>query len=151
MNPEGPYRFKPKLDHNAFLQWKHLPTIEKLYYLLEHRDIRLLYTEYKYIISSTNQEILNYDTLQLFLNEFKGEDEIRSFFKTCDLDESGVISFTEYVICRGEYDNFGNPHDVNEYDLRANQVIGDYQGLLHSGETLPDVYKYDEDGIIIDE
>jgi len=152
---DGPGR---SLKHADFISWKHKPIIEKLHYLLDERDLRLLYQDYKYTLShgippATDPHsniYITYEILHTSLREFRSKDMIDTFWMSCDVDKDGVMTFTEYVVCRGDFDASANPSVINEYDLRANGIISDYEALLQSGKRIPDLYQYDENGIIID-
>jgi hypothetical protein len=47
---------------------------------------------------------------------------------------------TEYAQCRGDFDQNGDPYDVNEYEFREANLLASF---------VP-AFEYDEDGIIID-
>jgi hypothetical protein len=159
---QPPYIFK-SFDYQAFSNWKHLHIREKLVYLLEYRDVLLFYEEYQFIQATTNKDEapvitsddapreLTKETWSNFLEEYQSPEKIMAAWDECDADRNGIMSLTEYIICRGAYDAYGNPSDVNEYDLRANGMIAEFEALMRSGEPIPGLYVYDENGIIIDE
>ena len=150
INSEGPYKFKD-LDYRSYKLWPKLDIIDKLYILMKKFDIDLLYIEYQRYLEFSNATDFSFEVAEAFQSDFNHLDEIKLFFKECDKDLDYSISFTEYVICRGDFDQSGNAVAINEYEARANSFIHEYENYLRSGKKLYDVYVYDEDGIIIDE
>jgi hypothetical protein len=143
------------LTHADFITWKHKDIVDKLYYLIDERDLRLLFQDYQYTLTQAGIKYdadshITYEIIHKSLGEFRSKDMIDLFWLNCDVDKDDVITFTEYVVCRGDFDASANPSVINEYDLRANGMISEYEALLLSGKRMPDLYQYDENGIIID-
>lgn len=99
---------------------------------------------------SETDRYMSYPLMYLFLEEYRSKPIIDMFWRSCDTDNDNLLTLTEYVICRGDYDAFGNPSMVSEYDLRANGMIAEFEDLMKSGKPIPGLYQYDENGIIID-
>jgi hypothetical protein len=53
-------------------------------------------------------------------------------------------------LIRDHYDVHGVFGDAGEYPRRESILISDFETKLRSSSFQPDIYKYDENGIIID-
>lgn len=148
----SPNPFK-QYDYQAYSQWSKLNALEKLEYLLDIRDLRLLFAEYqRFAPTSTDRGTLYIDqqALYLMLSDFQTRDNIERFFVGCDANRDSLVSFIEYVVCRGDFDKNGNIVNNNEWDMRGAAFANDFEKLVATSPQSLGIYKYDENGIIID-
>lgn len=141
-----------ELTETAFLQWYKFSTLDKLKYLLDDWEVENLRMEFDQHLSrdAPDASAVTLDTFEAALAEFQDLQTIRKFLTECDANNSGTITFEEYIICRGDFDKYGNPGNTNEYEHRASTLLMDYEMELRaSSRPMPGV-KYDERGIIID-
>jgi len=125
---------------------------EKLPYLVSKQERNQLIGEMRVVDEDMEGKGgITYVSLHKSLAEFKGSDEIDTFFYSCDRNSDSLISVTEYIVCRGEFDKNGNKHIRNEYYLRESEMLHDYEVDRYNSRLKPNLYKYDADGIIIDE
>lgn len=142
--------------YDVYENWSKLSIFDRLEYLIDIREFSLLYDEfhkYKEPLSDEayyNNKGIEIDNFEQVLQEFQGSDIISFFFANCDANSDGMIYFSEYIICRGDFDVHGNGADKNEYEARASVLFSDHEKLLSSSSYQPNKYKYDEFGIIID-
>jgi hypothetical protein len=151
---QPPYRYIFKdFDYQAFVNWKHfsIPTsgiLDKFVYLLEYRDLLLFSQGYQYIRTKSIEDLaaaaaeeaddasgVTKEILTSFLEEFQTPERIEVVWEECDIDHDGNMTLTEYILCRGACicgDAYGNPSDVDQYDLRANGLIEEFEGLMRS-------------------
>ena len=140
-------------DYFAYDNWSRFSTTEKLEYLLDIREYSVLYDEFSRFKgdSAIDSETVSLIQIELVLEEFQSTNNIELFFNSCDANSDKSLVFSEYVVCRGDFDKNGNAADVNEYDARSSVLIRDHETFLASTPFHPGKYKYDENGIIIDE
>jgi hypothetical protein len=90
----------------------------------------------------------------LFLNyhqEFQDLPKIREFWSICDGDHNGYLNLVEYSLCRAEADQHGNFFERSELDYLEEVVMKEFWDKVSGSDYQPENYRYDEDGIIIDE
>lgn len=147
---------EPKeLDVETYLNWSKLTLEEKVPYLVDKFmliDFQREYTQFvEADVPGSNHEDLTLPILLHTLNEFQDEKTIRSFFVECDTNKDDIIDKFEYVVCRGYNSRTGGPSDVNEYDVLESVVLGSFkEKYIDNPNIRSPLYKYDENGIIID-
>ncbi len=153
-----------KFDYNAYSSWHSKSMPEKLHFLVDSMEIKLFLDEFcsfsnkEDIRSHTRSEsscVTQFDPLTIDkfnrkIREFQSESSIFSFFRACDSDFNDLVSFLEFIICRGSHDMNGNPHDQDEYEFRASMLISDIEKILATDPLSLNVFELDENGIIID-
>jgi hypothetical protein len=90
----------------------------------------------------------------IFVNyhqEYQDLQKIHEFWSLCDDNRNNFLSLIEYVLCRGEVDQHGNLYDRNEFDFLEEALMKEFWEKVSSSDYQPEMYRYDEDGIIIDE
>jgi hypothetical protein len=154
------------MDFDAYDRWPSLSLLEKLPYLLDERMIVSFRAEYDSWIArnkrvaenqtdgqagaSSEPSGIQFLTMMEHLSEFLSESDVMQYFKDCDVDRNESIDFTEYVVCRGIYDAYANPHGISEYDFLESILIHDFEEKMNDPNVRLPGYKYDENGIIID-
>ncbi len=149
------------MDFETYYNWLKLSIDEKIPYLLDRFQIQNFEQEYTEFISCGNECTFDHDfhngselslnKLREQLAEFQSPEIILSYFEQCDRNRSGGIDFMEYVICRGSNSKYGTPSDVSEFDFAENVVLQDFvTKFINNPNVRNPMYKYDEDGIIID-
>jgi hypothetical protein len=150
------------LDFEAYERWPSLSLQEKLPYLLDERMTVSFRAEYVGWIAKNKgaaevQENglsastgIQFRTMVDHLSEFLSEGDVAGYFKDCDSDLSESIDFVEYVVCRGAYDAYANPHGIGEYDVLESILIHDFEEKMNDPNARLPGYKYDENGMIID-
>jgi hypothetical protein len=153
------------LDFDAYERWPSFSLLEKLPYLLDERMKVSFKIEYDQWIARNKDSAdvsaegasamtpptgIQFRTMVDHLSEFLSEEDVVQYFKDCDSDRSEAIDLTEYVVCRGIYDAYANPHGIGEYDVLESILIHDFEEKMNDPNARLPGYKYDENGIIID-
>jgi hypothetical protein len=150
--------------------WQYLTSSEKLVYLLTDNDWNIYRQEFDLILSSTSASSVSQEesssshsttteknkfiTRELFIAshlEFQDLNLLEQFWRLCDRDQDQLLSLDEYVLCRGEVDCHGNPYERNEFDYLEEVLMKEFWEKISRSDYQPEVYRYDENGIIIDE
>jgi hypothetical protein len=135
----------------VFKEWPYLDLPTRLKYLLLEADWKTLENELSPMLSRDRaDEKVSRSTFLNFVEDYQDPEIVEQFFDECDADNDNLVEIVEYAGCRGNRDRYGNIYDKNEYEFREEVILRDFEAKLQSGEYLTDVYKYDEDGIIID-
>ena len=137
-----------ELTLNIVNNWSKISFTEKLNYLLLDND----WYQYHLELESLGKgfEV----TKEIFYNsliEFQSENIIEKFWNVCDNNKDNLLELEEYVICRGEADRNGNPYERNEYEYREQVIMSQFWEKASLSKDQPELYRYDENGIIIDE
>lgn len=138
------------MNENIFSRWSALSFEERLPYLLDSSEVYKLLEELK-SYEDVGTGIVSRASFYSQLEEFQAPESIRRFWDQCDENGDNFISVLEYVICRGDHDRYGNPSNSNEYEHRANTLLLDYETQVRSSSKMLPGFKYDENGIIIDD
>jgi hypothetical protein len=93
-----------------------------------------------HLISEDNPRV-GYEAFISNFEEFSDPSKVIEFWQGCDIDKDRYVTMQEYAFCRGDFDQNGEPYDVNEYEYREANLLANFKPFL----------KYDEDGIIIDD
>jgi hypothetical protein len=140
--------------------WSSLTFSEKLNYLLTESDLEIYHQEFQLMSSSepfSQQQSLDQTKLiprEDFLTyhlEFQNSESVEQFWKFCDRDQNEFLNLDEYIFCRGEMDCHGNPYERNEFDYLEEVVMKEFWDKMSRSDYQPQHYRYDEEGIIIDE
>lgn len=161
--------------------WPSMPLTEKLDYLLTPKDWYQYQQEFRTILNTKEDENLNqyaiissqstgiarddinnvsydryndYISHDVFFNyhsEYQEERIIEEFWQLCDTNGNNLLNLEEYVICRGIVDSHGNPYERNEFDYIEEVIIKEFWDKVSQSDYQPDIYRYDENGIIIDD
>lgn len=70
------------------------------------------------------------NTLLTRWSEFTPPKTIYSLFQDCDTDLDLSLHWIEYLLCRNQYNQYGAPFDVSEFDYIENIVLHDFQQRL---------------------
>ena len=140
------------LTLEAFRSWHNMELRDRLKYLLVESDWLELESEMRTMRDSTYHDdvIVTRASFERSMEDFKDSKGISSFWRECDANNDDTLDILEYACCRGARDQHGNIFDKNEYDFREEIILRDFADKLQRGDNLPDVYTYDENGIIID-
>jgi hypothetical protein len=122
------------VDSFPSLSWS-----EKVPYIFTEEEWDDLSVEF-HQISGSDESRISYEAFIDHFTEFSDPTRIISFWKACDKDTDRHVDMTEYAQCRGDFDQNGDPYDVNEYEFREANLLASF---------VP-AFEYDEDGIIID-
>lgn len=96
-------------------------------------------------------DVIPKDLFVSYHQEYQDMQKIQDFWILCDQDQNGSLHLLEYVLCRGEVDQHGNFYDRNEFDYLEEAIMKEFWDKVSKSDPQPEVYRYDEDGIIIDE
>lgn len=127
--------------------WSNIPLIEKLNYYLLESDWKQYYQELE---SIGKGDLVTKEIFVNHLNEFQDQEIIEKFWNLCDNDQDDILDLREYALCRGEADRNGNYYEKNEYDYREQVIMQQFWEKIALSDYQPEIYQYDEDGIIID-
>lgn len=111
---------------------------EKIPYIFTEDEWKELAIQFN-LIKGVDTSI-SYEKFVSHIEEFSDPLKIFNFWEECDSDKNGHVDMMEYVYCRGDFDQNGDPYDMNEYEIREANLLSNFQPIL----------EYDEDGIIID-
>lgn len=143
------------IDEATYERWSTFTLPEKLPYLLDTTTKDSFSSEFlKWLELETSIEDLKgftFHTMMTHLSDFRSENEVAQYFTDCDTDNDGVVDHLEFILCRGEYNPYAEPMGLNEYDVLESVLIYDYEQKRNDPNYQIPGYKYDEDGIIIDE
>lgn len=135
----------------VFREWPHLELPSKLKYLLVETEWVALENELKSMLMDKNkEEIVTRSMFLKFLDDYQDPEISEQFFNECDNNFDNTVDIVEYAGCRGNRDRHGNIYDTNEYVYREAVILSDFESKLQSADFQPDIYQYDEYGIIID-
>jgi hypothetical protein len=110
---------------------------EKIPYLFTEEEWDGFVYELRLVSSDAR---VSYENFIDHFSEFSDPDKIVKFWQGCDTDNDRYVDITEYAICRGDFDQNGDPYDINEYEFKVANLLADFKPS----------FVYDEDGIIID-
>ena len=120
------------VDRFHSLSWE-----EKVPYLFTKSEWNALVDEFGRISSEGN---ISHERFLGYFEEFSLPGSIAQFWHDCDANVNGQVDLNEYIHCRGNYGQTGEPYDMNEYEYREAILL----------ENFEPEFKYDENGIIID-
>jgi hypothetical protein len=140
-------REKIDIPGAVLAQWPRMTIKEKFPYIVDPVEISQLLSEFLQLGAIEDIDCLSLEEVSATFDEFRSPKEIQLFWKNCDEDENGLLCFSEYSLCRGDFDKMGNQYQMSEYELRDKLIISEYSDLLMVERK---EYKYDENGIIID-
>lgn len=158
---------RPTLMHSTFLTWSSMEPLLKLPYLLDRVDFSQLVQDFRYMFkvyhfNNDHNNIKNFDeskdslfcaskeVVTSFLSEFRDPKHIEQFWLQCNTNSDSVLSLSEYIVCRDHFDVYANFGDNGEYARRESILISDFETKLRSSAFQPDIYTYDENGMIVD-
>lgn len=70
------------------------------------------------------------NTLITRWSEFTPPKTLYALFQDCDTDLDLSLNWMEYLLCRNQYNQYGAPFDVSEFDYIENIVLHDFQQRL---------------------
>lgn len=147
-------QYDKHLSDSIVNRWQYLSTAEKLPYLVDRVEREQLLHEMRSLSQNEGSDpgdiFITYASIHSKLSEFQSSSQIDEFFFDCDKNKDQRIDLTEYIICRGDFDKMGNRNTYNEYYFRESQMLADWERDKYSSRMRYNVYKYDENGIIID-
>lgn len=73
---------------------------------------------------------ISLNTLLTRWSEFTAPKTLYSMFQECDTDLDMSLNWIEYLMCRNQYNQYGAPFDVSEFDYIENIVLHDFQERL---------------------
>ena len=142
------YVIAKSLTIDVYNNWESIPMVEQLNYIIDDYEFDELRKDYDQFYPHTLTGMLHAH------EEFADPEVTTVFFETCDNDDDGIVSFGEYCMCRGEHDVYGEPSTLNEWTIKSEYVIADFEDLMMrngNGNDSNEVsFKLDEEGIIID-
>lgn len=136
----APSQFLP-LTQNIVDKFHSLSWNEKVPYIFTENEWREIAKEFQ-LISGTleTNKYIGYEKFVDHFEEFSDPLQVIKFWQECDSDVDRRIDLMEYVHCRGDFDQNGEPYDINEYEFREANILASFEPIV----------QYDEDGIIID-
>ncbi len=141
-------------DEEAYAKWATFSLIDKLPYILDQSMRETLSSEYKRLLADvfaySGSTSINAPSLLSRFGDFHQLNDIDLYIKACDTNKDGEIDQIEYVICRGWYDAYLNPHGLGEYDVLESIIVHDYEEKRNDPTFQIPGYVYDDNGIIID-
>lgn len=143
-----------EFDETAYQEWTRYSIVEKLPYILDQSMKGSFIAEFDKLSKSGKDGLVttpvNVDTVTRLFGEFMQPEDFQQYFDVCDTDKNEEIDLVEYVVCRGWFDAYLNPHGLGEYDILESVIIHDYEEKRNDPTFRIPGYKYDEDGFIID-
>ena len=109
---------------------------EKVPYIFVEEEWKSLVQEFQ----QYGMELVPYSSFVQHLSEFSEPEKIEVFWKGCDSDQDGYLGIMEYSHCRGFFDQYGEPYEEGEYEIRELALL----------EGFEPEYRLDENGIIVD-
>ena len=137
------------LDASSFANWPDLDFSEQVFYLLGPDEMQMFHEEFT---AFGNKEEVELSDVEKVFGEFQDPEKITEFFDICDADASASMDINEYILCRGNYDRYGNISEVNEYDYRESELFQDYEDQQREYEAVltSETIQVDSEGMIID-
>eukprot|EP01033_Poteriospumella_lacustris_P014257 gene14257-10192_t len=129
------------LNYPTFKKWPELEKIQKAVFLIDRAHLVNVRREFVSLrddipdIPATTTVVEAHsptldETLQESPSEFTPPKTIYSLFQDCDTDVDLSLHWIEYLLCRNQYNQYGAPFDVSEFDYIENIVLHDFQQRL---------------------
>lgn len=147
-----------QLNEPSYDNWPKFSLFEKLPYLLSTSLLQTMDFEFKNMQADTSavteNAVVPYcisrEAMHLKLFGLQTTDYIEDYFNDCDTNHDNEIDFLEFIVCRSSYDGSGNKYDNSEFDILESIILHDYETLRNDPSNKLGIYKFDENGIIID-
>lgn len=135
---KSPLHFLP-LTQDIVDKFHSLSWDEKIPYLFTEEEWTEVAIQFHLINGNVDARI-SYEQFVNHFEEFSDPLKVIKFWQGCDTDKDRHIDMREYAHCRGDFDQNGEPYDMNEYEFREANLLANFEPIV----------VYDEDGIIID-
>jgi hypothetical protein len=127
------------LNYPTYKSWTSLSVLQRALYLLDRSHLQNIKKEFLFLHElQYDIKVLNLDqgiAASTFLEawaDFTSEKQIDNMFRECDDDKDLKIDWIEYIICRSEFNQHGQPFDVSEFDYIENIIMMDFRERLNN-------------------
>jgi hypothetical protein len=131
-----------KMTYPAYKHWPKLEFRQKLAFIVDRAYLVNIKRDFLYLsdikasdrVLKDNKDLVHYDQHQLeeHLREYQDQEIINTFFRGCDEDRNRIVDWYEYIVCRGYYDQLGNPFSMSEFDTLENIALLDFKNRLYN-------------------